>query len=500
MNLLLVVVGLPLLGAVAGAFLPARSAALWRWWGVGFSLAALVAAILVAIQFDMGQGALQMRLSLPWVPLFGVTFGVGINGISLPLLLLSSVIFCAAFASFGWIEERQKEYALWLLVMECGLLGLFVATDLILFFVFFEVVLIPSYFLVGIFGRGNREHTAIKFVTYTGVASAVLLISFVLLVFTAARYSGGILTTEIPALTQTMGAAEARIPAGLQMALFLAMALAFMVKMPIFPLHSWAPDVYRDAPIPVAAVLSGVMSKMGAYGILRIAVPLLPAAASQASWLMGLLGVISILYGAIAALGQKDLRLLLAYSSMSHMGVLLLGIASLNAIGLQGAVFQMVSHGLIISGLFFVVGLIGRRAQSYNMQELGGLWQRSPRLMGVFLVLGLAALGLPLTSGFIAEFQAFAGAFRASQLEILSFIGVLGFIFSASYILWMVERTAYGPLPPRLEQASIRDVTAMEWVSPLVLVLLVVAVGVFPALVGTPLTPSLGELLRGLGG
>jgi NADH-quinone oxidoreductase subunit M len=431
------ILALPLLGALAAAVLP-RAAA----WGAAllFALADLALAGWVIANFDQGSGRPQFTEWQAWAPSFGINYALGVDGLSLFLIGLNALLTVVAVgASYGYARrgDRPRQYLVLLLLLSAGMQGVFLATNLFLFYVFWEVMLVPAYLLVGIYGGPRRVYAAVKFFLFTAIGSLIMLVGVIAL---GAEVSGAgqrAYTLDLPALL------AAGVPAGAQVPLFLAFAAAFAVKAGLFPFHSWVPDAYEAAPAPVAVLIAGVMAKTGVYGFLRFCIPLFPQAARTLAPLLGILAVVGILYFAVLALVQTDFRRLLAYVSISHMGVIVLGLFALNAQGVEGGVLQMVNHGITIAALFLIAGWIEQRAGTRNLTAFGGLATRLPLLATVFLIAALSALGLPGLNSFSGEFLAFLGAFRANAT--LGAIGTAVVIPAAWYMLRFFQGVMEGP-------------------------------------------------------
>ena len=493
---LTVAVFAPLIGACAVAALPARREGAALPAGIAVSALALAAGFVVAVTFDYGAPAMmQAEADLAWIPASGVRWHIGVDGISLPLLLLSLLMSVLCFIYLaGHVPQpgRSRSLVALLLLLETGMSGTFIALDLILFFVLWEAVLVPMFFIIGIWGGPNRQHAAIKFFLYTFLGSVVMLLAFL-----AIRFAGG--SFDLTALA-------AHPPSGMSgvfgATVFLGLFLGFAVKLPLWPLHSWLPDAHTEAPTVGSVLLAAVMLKMGGYGFIRIALPLLPDAALAFAPLMGVLGAVAIVYGALCCLAQHDLKRLIAFSSIGHMGFVMLGIATLTGIGLNGAVFAMVAHGLITGLLFFLAGSLQERYRTRELGELGGVLGQTPRFGSLLTSAAIASLGLPGLAGFWGEMLALLGAYQpAAELPIALFralmaVGGLGIILTAGYFLWMLQRVTLGrPFRSSLEVA---DVGAIEWAAWAPLAALILGAGVFPQLVLGPSGEAVRQILAGV--
>ncbi len=469
----------PLIGMLVVLCLPGSAVRAIRAVALMATLAALGLSVRALLQFSP-EGGLQWIEHAPWIPPLRVFYHLGIDGISLPMVLLTTLLSVLACLASWSITERHKEYFALYLLLETGMLGTFLSLDLFLFYIFWEVVLVPMYFLIGIWGAGRREYSAFKFFIYTLAGSLAMLL--------------GILALYVR--TGTFDMVElARQGHGLELAfqqwIFVAFALGFAIKVPIFPFHTWLPDAHVDAPTPISVLLAGVLLKMGAYGFFRIAYPMLPEAAKWAGWTLALLGMINIVYGALVAMAQTDFKRLVAYSSVSHMGFVLLGLASLTPEGLHGALLQMFSHGTITGGMFLLVGALYDRAHTRDLTAFGGLGVKLPVYAGLLTFFSLASLGLPGLSGFIGEFLALVGAYGVWRWQTV--VSVTGIIVAAAYMLNVLQRVLLGPLTARW--SSLRDLNAREILSLAPLLVLILAIGIYPLLLMTLQDGALHQLI-----
>jgi len=419
------------------------------------------------------------------------------------MVFLTALISSMAALASVHIKKRWKTYFILFLLLESAMFGVFTAQDLFLFFLFFEAALVPVFFLIGIWGYQNREAAANKFLIYNGIGSALMLIAFFILVATAGfqidasqtvvSYSGSLqniihnLLNDPNSLVNTSPTDFPDNPfflsASMKWTIFVLLLTAFAIKLPIFPFHTWMLKVHAEAPPSTVMIHSGILLKMGAYGLIRFGILLFPVEAKHWAVVLALLGVINILYGAVLAFVQKDFKLVLAYSSISHMGIVLLGIAAFSEIGMQGAIFQMVSHGLISALFFLLVGSIYERTQTTQLDQLGGLAKSLPFMSGILLVAGLASLGLPGLSGFISEYLAFLGLFVS--MKIITVIGMVGIILTAVYVLRGVLKITYGPIAQRF--SAVKDARLAEAIPMIILVAFILLIGIFPRIISDPI-------------
>jgi NADH-quinone oxidoreductase subunit M len=481
---------LPILGALVILLVPRDRERMVRGLGILFTGAALVLSIAIAIGFDYGTDGLQYELDVSWISAIGARYHVGIDGISMPLYVLTFLLsFLCAVYTWRFVPDpgRTKAFLALTLLLETGMAGTFIAFDLILFFVFWEMVLVPMYFLIGIWGSANREYAAIKFFLYTLFGSVFMLLGFLALYFNGPEPH----TFDLVKLT-AFGAGGGYAHT-FQLIVFGAVALGFAIKVPMWPFHTWLPDAHTEAPTIGSVLLAGIMLKMGTYGFIRIALPVLPEGArAYAPWI-GLLAAIAIVYAALACLAQRDLKRLIAFSSVGHMGFVMLGIATLTEIGIQAAIFGMVAHGVITGMLFFCVGSIYDRYHTRQIAEIGGgMAQRMPKLAGVFAFVAIASLGLPGLAGFWGEVMALLSAFRPNEVLLgdqvglfrgLMVAGGIGTILTAGYFLWMLQRVNMGTMPERWNEHALGDMNSIEWASWTPLLVLILALGLFPRLI-----------------
>mgnify|MGYP001618282485 CR=1 FL=1 len=458
--------------------------------GTHKAIALLTALLTLAVgvglltQFDYDKtGTLQFDVNKSWIDVISSRYHVAIDGIALPLLILSMVItvLCIIYSLDHFPEPHNpKAFLALILLLETGMNGTFIAQDLILFFIFFEIVLLPMFFMIGVWGGPNREYASIKFFLFTLFGSALMILGFLALFFKSDPH-----TFDMVTLTQLHGAG---IPSGVQNLMFGALFLGFAIKVPMFPFHTWLPDAHTEAPTVGSVILAAVLLKLGTYGFVRIALPMLPEAAHDWAPWIGLLAVIGIIYGALGCLAQKDMKRLIAFSSVAHMGFVMLGIATLTDFGINAAIFGMVGHGLITGMLFFVAGSVQERFGTREISRLGGLLLQAPQLGWILAFTSMASLGLPGLAGFWGEFPAILSAYEPARglpeetFRTFMVIAAVGTVLAAGYLLWMFQRVAMGKIPAEWEGKHIHDVHTAEWLAWTPLLIGIVVFGVFPAL------------------
>ena len=480
----------PLIGAVLLLLIgnaDRRRDALIRWVTLGVSLVAFVVTLAVWAGFDNASADFQFVERHGWIPAFGIDYFIGVDGISVLLVVLTGLLTpIALLSSWGSIERKVKEFSIFILALEAAMIGVFVSLDLFLFYVFWDAMLIPMYFLIGIWGYDQRVYAAIKFMLYTMAGSVLMLIAILGLAYlhstATGTYSFDLLklyTIEIAPRTQ--------------MWFFLAFTVAFAIKVPLFPFHTWLPDAHVQAPTAGSVILAGVLLKMGTYGLLRFSFPLFPEAATYFAPWLALLAVIGIIYGALVAMVQPDMKKLVAYSSVSHLGFVVLGICAMNVQGVQGAIYQMLAHGVSTGGLFLLVGMLSDRRHTRLISEFGGLKAVMPRLTAAFLIITLASIGLPGLNGFVGEFLIMLGAFRWDPR--FAVVAGLGIILSAVYMLWMFQRVYYGTVTHE-ENAKLPDLLPREWAAVVPLCAIALVMGVLPTVFLKPMEASVDALVQ----
>ena len=480
MNLLTLVLFLPLAGFLGALAIPRQSAQLSRNWAIGVSLATFAASLGLLIWFDRGIAGEQFTVDLPWLPTPDIHFHVAADGVSLWLILLSTLLTpICVLISWRYIQNRVKEFYAFLLLLEFGLVGVFMAQDLFLFYVFWEVSLVPMYFLIGIWGHERRIYAAVKFFLYT-MAGSVLMLAAIIYLYNRTQ------TFSYPVLLDMLASGRLTFTAQEQMLLFLAFFIAFAIKVPLFPLHTWLPDAHVEAPSAGSIMLASVMLKMGTYGILHYCLPLFPVAARQCAPWIAVLAIIGILYGALVALVQPNMKKLVAYSSVSHLGFVVLGIFSFTQMGLDGAVYQMLNHGISTGALFLLVGLLYERRHSLAISDFGGVATVAPWLSTAFLITTLASIGLPVLNNFVGEFLVLQGTAMANYTWTV--YAAIGVIFSACYMLWMYQRVFYGETGEEVRR-HVPDLKPREWAAIVPLIVMMVWMGVY----SQTFLPSVGK-------
>lgn len=489
----------PLLGMIVLAFMPKTEEKTIKIVGFLATLPALITAVGLYLHYLVGKDLSDFDVAKEWITFGGlegteagfwaVNYELGVSGLTMLLVVLTAVVATLAAIASIYVKKEWKGYFMLFLLLEIGMLGVFTAENLILFFLFFEITLIPTFFLIGKWGYFEKEKAAYSFLIYNGLGSAVLLI-VIMILFSKTG------TTNIEMLTQIMQDPNVPLSGDLKLGLLIALLVAFGVKLPIFPLHSWMLRVHVQAPPSIVMIHSGILLKIGAYGLIRFGMGIFPEQFETLAVVLAILGVVNLLYGAFLAFIQTDFKMVLAYSSISHMGIVLIGLAAMNEAGVQGAIFQVVSHGLISALLFFLVGAFYERTDTSLMENLGGMAKGMPIASGFLLAGALASLGLPGMSGFVSEFMAFLGLFE--EMPWIAAVGTIGIIMTAVYLLRAVLGITYGQA--HRDFTGVLDLKGVEFVPVVVLIALIVLIGVVPSVLSSPLQATLETIMLGLGG
>lgn len=461
----------PLLGTLLLIFLPRKEHRLLKLTTLGISLVEFALSLPLWFRFDSASGAMQFTERYNWLPQYGISYILGMDGFSLLLVLLTTFLTpLCVLATWEDIQTRVKEFMICILALMSGMIGVFVALDLFLFYVFWEVMLIPMYFIIGIWGGPRRIYAAVKFFIYTMSGSVLMLVAILVLYFMYHEATG---TFSFHILDYH----QLGLPAHIQMWLFLAFAVAFAIKVPMFPFHTWLPDAHVEAPTAGSVILAGVLLKMGTYGFLRFCLPIFPQATLFFVPLILALALIGIIYGALVSLAQDDVKKLVAYSSVSHLGYCMLGMFALNVDGIKGSLIQMINHGLSTGALFLIVGILYERRHTRLISEYGGIMKVMPIFAFIFLLVAFSSMGVPGTNGFVGELLILIGAFQASLKFGLS--ATVGLILGAVYLLWTVKRVTYGPITKE-ENRTLKDMTVREYAYMLPVMLFIFWIGLYP--------------------
>jgi len=476
---------LPVVGMALVLVIPKAQERALKLTALAATLATLAVGVAMLARFDYDRtGALQFQVNKSWIDVIHSRYHMGVDGISLPLLVMTMLItvMCVVYSWDHFPDPRTpKAFLALILLLETGMNGTFCAQDLILFFIFFELVLLPMFFMIGVWGGPNREYASIKFFLFTLFGSALMLLSFLALFFLSDPQ-----TFDISRLAAQGGVG---IVGSTQNLIFVGMFLGFAIKVPMFPFHTWLPDAHTEAPTVGSVLLAAVLLKLGSYGFIRIALPILPQAAHDWAPWIGLLAVIGVIYGALCCLAQRDMKRLIAFSSVAHMGFIMLGIATLTNFGINAAIFGMVAHGLITGMLFFLAGSVQERYETREISRLGGLLVQAPRLGWILGFCAMASLGLPGLAGFWGEFPAILSAYNpAAGVSEITFrvymvVAAVGTVLAAGYLLWMFQRVAFGKVKTEFEHAHVHDVHWPEWIAWTPLLIAILVLGIYPNLI-----------------
>ncbi|MBM4160576.1 MAG: NADH-quinone oxidoreductase subunit M [Ignavibacteria bacterium] len=480
--ILTITIFFPVVGVLALLFVGRENAQAIKFIGFGTTVVTFIISLYLFFEFDASTVEFQFVQRITWIEGLNISYFIGIDGMALLLILLTTFLTpLALLGTWNSIQNRLKEYTMMVLLLEVGMVGVFAALDLFLFYVFWEAMLIPMYFIIGIWGGQERVYAAVKFILFTLFGSLLMLVAILALGYYASTLPGGQFTTD---LLELYGIAP-RMALGLQTWMFLAFALSFAIKVPVFPLHTWLPDAHVQAPTAGSVLLAGVLLKMGTYGLLRFCLPLFPDASFKFIPLMGILAVVGIIYGALVSMVQTDLKKLVAYSSVSHLGFVVLGIFAMTEEGIQGAIIQMVNHGLSTGALFLIVGMIYDRAHTRMISDFGGAAKFMPVFAAFFMIISLSSIGLPGLNGFVGEFLILLGSFKSTFLDSYAYaaFAATGVILAAVYLLWAYQRMMLG----RAREGglygghTLHDINGREIVTLAAIVLFVVWIGVYPS-------------------
>jgi len=504
---------LPLVGALAMFVVPKAREQYHKVVALGTSLAVLLLGVLIIANFDYdATGKLQFVIDKSWIPMVNSRYIIGVDGISLPMIALAMLVvpLCIIYSWNHFPEPRNpKAFLILILILETGMIGSFLAQDLLLFFVFFEVVLLPMYFMIGVWGGEKRKYASLKFFLYTLFGSALMIVSFMALYFLSDTVDVGgqmMHSFDMRLLPELAGG----ISAGAALWIFGGMFMGFGIKVPMFPFHTWLPDAHTQAPTVGSVILAAVLLKLGTYGFIRIAIPILPGAAEKWAPFIGLLAVVGIIYGALCCLAQTDMKRLIAFSSVSHMGFVMLGIATLTTIGIQAAIFGMVAHGLITGMLFFIAGSTKDRFHTLDISRLGGMLKQMPHMGWILGFSVMASLGLPGLAGFWGEFPAILSAYNpgvglnVAFFRVLMVVAAIGTVLAAAYLLWMYQRVGFGEPTEEFENdPNIKDVSFTEWLAWTPFLVLIVVLGFVPNIIFKVTDGAVQrtiDIVNGLGG
>ncbi len=508
---------LPVLGMVIILFMPGKMVKEIKITSLVITFLQIVFAVILLGNFNYSAGGIYEESSfqfiekwrwieitgLSWIGTIKVDYFLGADGLSVPMILLTAIVsFIASISSWNTTKSVKGYFALFLL-LDTGMMGVFVSLDFFLFYVFWELMLLPMYFLIGIWGGPRREYAAIKFFIYTLLGSVFILLVMIALYFSASEtladgrsvFTFNLLALMDPSNYTDNGILSPLNPNNYRLMAYIALFIGFAIKIPMFPFHTWLPDAHVEAPTAISVILAGVLLKMGTYGILRISYPIFPEITQQLAYYIALFGVINIIYGALVALAQKDFKKLIAYSSISHMGYVLLGMASMSTTGITGAIFQMFNHGTITAMLFLIVGVIYDRAHTREINAFGGLANKMPIYTGFVTVAFFAAIGLPSLSGFISEALVFIGAFGVQEIRVLTMIGTLGILLGAAYMLWTLQRIFFGEFNSKWEDV-LDDINFREYAMLVPLTIIIIFLGIYPSAMLDIMNSSVNTLVE----
>ena len=507
---------LPIIGMIVILFMKKEQPNAVKYLTIGITALQVVLAIILLVNYNYSAAGVYEEKSFQfiekfrWINITGISwlgtvkvdYFLGVDGLSMPMVLLTALISFIAAISSWTINKSVKGYFALYLLLDAGMMGVFVSLDFFLFYIFWELMLLPMYFLIGIWGGPRKEYAAIKFFIYTLFGSVFILLVMIGLYFSATElltdgtkaHTFSLIALMNPANYSATGILSALNPDNLRLIAYIALFAGFAIKIPMFPFHTWLPDAHVEAPTPISVILAGVLLKMGTYGILRVSYPIFPDITRELMWWIGLFGMINIVYGALVAMAQKDFKKLIAYSSVSHMGYVLLGMASLTTVGVNGAIFQMFNHGTITAMLFLIVGVIYDRAHTRGLNDFGGLALKMPVYTGFVTVAFFAAIGLPSMSGFVSEALVFVGAFGVDSIRVIKMISTLGILLGAGYMLWTLQRVYLGPLNEKW--ASLTDLDKREYLMFIPLTVVVIFFGIYPSAMLDIMNSSVNSLVK----
>ena len=507
---------LPVLGMIIILFLPKKQELSIKTTTLIVTGLQVIFSIILLMNFNYSAGGINdpnsfqfiekfRWIEIPgfsWIGKIKIDYFMGVDGLSTPLVLLTAIVTFIATLSSWTIDKSQKGYFLMFLLLDTGMMGVFVALDFFLFYIFWELMLLPMYFLIGIWGGPRREYAAIKFFLYTLLGSVFILLVMIGLYFSSMEtladgtrvFTFNMLEIMNPANYTQYGILSPLNPHNLRFIAYIGLFIGFAIKIPMFPFHTWLPDAHVEAPTAISVILAGVLLKMGTYGILRISYPIFPEITKDLAWYIALFGMVNIIYGALTAMAQKDFKKLIAYSSVSHMGFVMLGMAALNTMGISGAILQMFNHGTITAMLFLIVGVIYDRAHTRDLDAFGGLGKQMPVYTGFVTVAFFAAIGLPGLSGFISEALVFLGGFGSGTTRILAVISTLGILLGAGYMLWTLQRVYLGSLNDKWKELT--DLTTREYFMLVPLSLIVIFLGVYPTPMLNLMNASVNSMVK----
>ena len=491
-NILSLIAFTPAFGALLILFYDRSHIRSIRAFALVISVLTFVFSLHLIAHFDSSTSGFQFGVNIPWIPSLGINYQLGVDGISVFLILLATVLTPLGILASWSIAERVKEYFVFMLLLETGMVGVFISLDLFLFYVFWEVMLVPMYFLIGVWGGERRIYAAMKFVLYTMIGSVLMLVAILAIYFMHGNATQEF-TFSYPTILASLTSDRLIFAPLTELWLFLAFFLAFAIKVPLFPFHTWLPDAHVEAPTAGSVLLAGVLLKMGTYGLLRFSLPFFPNASHLLGPSISLLAVVGIIYGAMVAMVQPDMKKLVAYSSVSHMGFIVLGIFSFNVQGVEGAVYQMLNHGVSTGALFLLVGMIYERRHTRMIEHFGGLAHRMPVFAGIFLIVTLSSIGLPGLNGFVGEFLVLLGTFGVSRAS--AAFAASGVVLSAVYMLWMYQRVVWGEIKHE-ENKLLTDVNRRELVMLIPVLILIVWMGMYSNHFLRPMDASVTRLLQ----